>query len=110
MSLGLGLDLAGAPLDADHPDLDGYGFGSLESLLPLVGRSAIGLPAEANRAVDGFGDVTAVVVQHPEDGVEDGHEVVFQADLPKTQYQCFLKTLRTGVGYVPAAAGDPRCE
>jgi len=110
MTLGLGLDLAGDPLDADHPDLEGCGFAPLESLAPLVGRSGIGLPAEGNRTVDGHGDVTAVVTQHPEDGVEDGHEVVFQTDLPKVQYQCFLKTLRSGVGYVPAAAGDPRCD
>ncbi len=111
MSLGLGLDLAGTPLDADHPDLNSYGFDSLESLLPRVGRGVVELPAEANLVVDGYGDVTGVVVQHPEDGIEDGHEVVFQTDLPKIQYQCFLKTLRTsGVGYVPAAAGDPRCD
>jgi len=110
MSLGLGLDLAGPPLDGDHPELAGYGFEPLESLLPLLGRSIILLPAEANRTVDGYGEVTAVVVQHPEDGIEDGHEVVFQTELPKIQYQCFLKTLRTGTGYVPAAADDPRCE
>jgi len=75
-----------------------------------VGRGVVGLPSEANVMVDGYGGVTGVVVQHLEDGIEDGHEVVFQTDLPKIQYQCFLKTLRSGVGYVPAAAGDPRCD
>ncbi len=111
MSLGLGLDQAGPALDTNHPVLADYGFPSLESLLPLVGRGAIPLPAEGNVTVDGYGGVTAVVVQHAEDGIEDGHEVVFQTELPKLQYQCFLKTLRvTGVGYVPAAADDPRCD
>ena len=110
MSLGLGLDLAGSPLDVNNAALEPYGFAPLFSLLPLVGSGAIGLPAEANLTVDGYGDLTAVVVQHAEDGVEDGHEVVFQTDLPKVQYQCFLKTLRAGAAYVPAAAGDPRCD
>ncbi len=106
MSLGLGLDLAGDSLDAGHPDL--ADFAPLAPQLGLVGAGTVALPVEGNRA---DGAVTAVVVQHPEGGIEDGHEVVFQTDAPKVQYQCFLKTFReTGLGYVPAGAGDPRCE
>ncbi|MFH2010721.1 MAG: hypothetical protein ABI333_29235 [bacterium] len=108
MSLGLGLDLAGVSLDAPHPEL--AEFTPLAELLDLVGATTVALPVEGNLTVAGD-PVTAVVAQHPEDGIEDGHEVVFQTDPPKYQYQCFLKTLReTGLGYVPAAAPDPRCE
>jgi hypothetical protein len=45
-------------------------------------------------------------VQHAEDGVEDGHEVMFQLDAPKHQYQCFLDSWLTGTPSVPA--GDDR--
>ena len=34
-----------------------------------------------------------MIVQHDEDGVEDGHEVVFQRPEPRAQYRCFLETL-----------------
>ncbi len=48
----------------------------------------IALPTGGNR-----GDSTRVVVQHPEDGIEDGHEVVFQTEAPKRQYRCLLASL-----------------
>ncbi|HVK66270.1 MAG TPA: hypothetical protein VM694_17425, partial [Polyangium sp.] len=97
MSLSLGLDLAGPPLDAAHPELSVYA--PLAPLLSLLGRSEIALPASGNA----FGS-TAVVVQHPEDGVEDGHEVVFQTEPPKHQMQCFLESLAKGTPRVPTAA------
>ncbi len=96
-ALSIGLDLAGDALD------DGYGFTTLEEVLPLIGRSTIPLPATANR--DG---VTAVVVQHPEDGVEDGHEVMFQLPIPKQQYQHLLETLLSGPPTVPAGTAPAR--
>ncbi len=104
-SLGFGLDSAGPVYDAENPEL--ADLTPLGDLLPLSGRSHVSLPVSGNLG----GSRTGVVVQHPEDGIEDGHEVVFQTPLPKAQYQCFLRTwLRDGVPYVPAAAGDPECE
>jgi hypothetical protein len=78
MSLSLGLDLAGDPLDAasDAP---------LASMLRWSGRRQIALPAQGN--ADG---ATAVVRQHASDGIEDGHEILFQTDAPKAEYRCFL--------------------
>ena len=94
-SLSLGLDLAGAPLDGGAGLVDEP---PLETLLPLVGRAPIALPASGNVG----GDVTAIVVQHPADGIEDGHEVVFQTEPPKHEYRCFLATwLATGLPRVP---------
>ena len=98
-SLSFGLDLAGSELDTeDDPRLmDELPIGPLLPLVPLDARGKIALPASANVA-----GVTAVVTQHPEDGIEDGHEVVFQTDVPKHEYQCFLASwLASGVPSVP---------
>ena len=96
-ALALGLDLAGAPLEAGEPELDG--FVTLPEVLPEVGGVVLALPVSGNR--DGH---TRVVVQHPEDGLEDGHEVMFQLDAAKTQYTHFLRSwLEEGVPEVPAA-------
>ena len=46
--------------------------------------------------------VVLVVVQHLEDGVQDGHEVMFQLEAAKAQYEHFLATARTGVPWVRA--------
>jgi hypothetical protein len=104
-SLSLGLDLAGPELDTESdPRL--VSQRPLGPLLPLVGRGAIALPASANH-----GASTAVVVQHLEDGIEDGHEVMFQTDAPKHQYQCFLASwIVKGTPMVDAdAARDAPC-
>jgi hypothetical protein len=59
----------------------------------------IALPAELD-----LGSATGVVTQHLEDGIEDGHEVMFQEDPPKHEYQCFLASwLTTGA---PSVATD----
>lgn len=84
LSLSLGADLAGEAKDD-----------SLVPLLGLVERTRIELPASGNR--DGR---TVVVVQHDEDPIEDGHEVVFQTEGPKHQYRCFLE--RFAAGETPA--------
>jgi hypothetical protein len=89
-SLAFGLDLAGEPLDAAEPRL--ASFAPLEPRLAFSGRSRVALPIRG---------ATRVVVQHPEDGVEDGHEVVFQTEAPKAQYRCFLRTLAAGAPMVP---------
>ena len=96
-SLAAGLDLAGEAIDATHPGA--AGFAPLGDLLELGGRERVALPVRGNRGV------TAVVVQHPEDGIEDGHEVVFQSEAPKRQYRCFLQTLTDAAPTVPASDG-----
>jgi len=92
LSLALGLDLAGGTPLSDRLD--------------LTGGEQLSLPASGNRH---DGDVTAVVVQHPEDGIEDGHEVVFQTAAPRLQYRCFLESLGAGVPRV-TARGAATCE
>jgi pimeloyl-ACP methyl ester carboxylesterase len=104
-SLSFGLDLAGPELDTESdPRLDGQL--ALGPLLPLNDRAAIALPAAHNA-----GGATAVVTQHLEDGIEDGHEVMFQTDVPKHEYQCFLASwLATGTPSVPTdASRDAPC-
>ncbi len=105
-SLALGLDEAGPAYDAGNAEEEMLMQPVLGPLLPLVGRAAIDLPAQGNSAA---GAATAVVVQHPGDDIEDGHEVVFQTDPPKHQYVCFLQSFLHGVPSVPpdGAADDP---
>ncbi len=91
LSLALGADAAGPALEP-----------TLTEVLPFSGRGAIDLPASDNR-----GDRTVVVVQHAQDPIEDGHEVVFQLEAPKYQYRCFLESLAAGgPPVVPAAGGE----
>ncbi len=104
-SLSHGLDLAGDALDAESEEL--AEFTPLSELLPLVGRGTVGLPVSGN----GPEGTTAVVLQLAEDGVEDGHEVVFQTAAPKRAYRCFLLGLLAGTPTVPAAGGpEDSCE
>ena len=95
-SLALGLDEAGPAYDAGNAELEQLGQTPLQTLLPLAGRDALALPATAN--VDAH--TTAVVVQHPGDAIEDGHEVMFQTEPPKHQYRCFLKSWLAGTPVV----------
>lgn len=108
-SLSLGLDLAGDSLDASQPELQR--FRPLEELLGFSGGEKIGFPVQGNIPSEFGPDRTAVVVQHPEDGIEDGHEVVFQTEPPKHEYQCFLESFLNGIPRVPAPGGlDDACE
>ncbi|MBA3463387.1 MAG: hypothetical protein H0T46_25755 [Deltaproteobacteria bacterium] len=102
-NLSMGLDLAGPELDrASDPRLAEQL--PLGPLLPLIGRRVIGLPATANVSFSNI-SATAVVVQRPEDGIEDGHEAFFQTDAPKHAYQCFLASwVATGTPTVPVDA------
>jgi hypothetical protein len=102
LSLSLGLDLGGPELDGGNAELMADGQTPLGTLLPLTGRQTVTLPATGNR--DG---VTALVVQWPGDGIEDGHEVLFQTEPPKRQYRCFLETFAAGTARVPT--GDAEC-
>jgi hypothetical protein len=109
-SLSFGLDLAGPELDtSSDPRLaDELALGPL---LPIIGRSMIALPAASNARLGDGRTATAIVTQHAEDGIEDGHEVLFQTDPPKHEYQCFLASwLKTGIPSVPTdAARDAPC-
>jgi hypothetical protein len=104
LSLPLGLDLAGDEIDTGDPALDGQT--PISALLPLAGRSQLSFPVSGNASGS-----TAIVVQHRGDGIEDGHEVVFQTEPPKHQYRCFLASLLTGTPRVPAPGpADAACE
>jgi hypothetical protein len=107
-SLAMGLDEAGPPYDADNAEEQMYEQPPLAPLLSFAGRVAVGLPASGNVSAGGK-KATAVVVQHLGDGLEDGHEVVFQTEAPKHQYRCFLQSFANGLPSVPpdGAASDP---
>ena len=98
-SLSLGLDLAGTPLDATTPEI--ASLPTLESLLVYSGGEQVPLPVSGTASHEQSFS-TDVVVQHPADGIEDGHEVVFQTDPPKREYRCFLLSSLTGAPRVPA--------
>jgi hypothetical protein len=106
LSLSLGADRGGPALD--HA-LEQYT--PIDDLLPLRGRGGVELPAAGNIETPS-GPVTGLVLQHEEDGVEDGHEIVFQTEVAKTQYRCFLRTFAQGEApRVPdPEAPDPACE
>lgn len=108
-SLSFGLDLVGPSLDAMTPEV--AQFDSLESVLSFSGRKKIDFPAKGNRMHADGSTSTAVVTQWPADGIEDGHEVIFQRAEPKYQYRCFLKGFAAGdVPTVPAGlASDAVC-
>jgi hypothetical protein len=95
MSLSLGLDLTGTPLDGTSAELRMDGTPTLESVLPFSGATQVPLPVAGN-LTSGGARVTGVVTQHPSDGIEDGHEIVFQTDAPKREYTCFLSEWASG--------------
>jgi len=84
-ALSLGLDLAGEPLD------EGVGARSIIDDLALVGGRERPLPAEC----DASGRLR-VVTQLPDDGIEDGHEVLYQRAEARLQLRRFLETLAEG--------------
>jgi hypothetical protein len=97
LSLPLGLDLAGTELDQIETG---------QTPFSAFGRPALTLPVSNNA-----NGATAVLVQFPEDGIEDGHEVVFQSDAPKHLYRCFLQDFANGLipTIRPPAAADATC-
>ena len=104
-TLSFGLDLAGSELDSQTPEI--ADFTPITKLLPLSQRSAIALPAQSNVAPN----ITGVVVQWPSDGIEDGHEIMFQRQEPKYEYRCFLASYaKGGAPIVPqGVASDTLC-
>jgi hypothetical protein len=105
MSVSMGLDLVGKPLDATSAELMDAGDPTLESVLPFSTGKMISFPVSGNRASHGV-KLTTMITQHPSDGVEDGHEIVFQTDAPKREYRCFLQTWAAGQTPVVPAPGD----
>jgi hypothetical protein len=97
IALSLGLELGGEALDDDH------GEHALEPLLALFGRRALALPAGGN----GARGETRIVVQHEEDGIEDGHEVLYQRAGAQRQLRCFLESLAAGSAPIVVPPGDP---
>jgi hypothetical protein len=107
-SLSLGIDLADPERDISTDPRISM-FPPVGTLLDLVGRRVVTLPQQGNLAVTGTAGATGVVVQLPQDMVEDGHEVAFQTEPPKHMYQCFLTSYAQGAARVPASGGvsDP---
>lgn len=107
--LAFGLDLGAAELDNTVPEI--ADFTPLGALFPLSGRSAITLPAQGNYSIGNGQSVTAVVSQHLSDGIEDGHEIMFQEAGPKYQYRCFLASYASGGAVVvpPSMDSDDLC-
>lgn len=92
MTLSMGLDLAGDAIDEKTPELmRDEAQTPLGAVLRHSNGKRVAVPASGN--VRG---VTAVVRQYPEDGVQDGHEVMFQSEQPKKEYRCFLATYAKG--------------
>ena len=92
----IGLDVAGPLVDERVLEVG-----------TLAGRSLVAAPVAGNVAVDGAGSVTAVATQYPEDGVLDGHDVIFQREDAKYQSGCFLASLvRDGVATLAPRVDD----
>jgi pimeloyl-ACP methyl ester carboxylesterase len=106
-SLAIGLDAAGPMYDAGSAEEQSLNQIPLATRLPLANLQALTLPMAAN--IDAA--TTALVIQHPGDGIEDGHEVVFQTDPPKHQYRCFLVGFAHDVApnVPPDGAADDPC-
>jgi hypothetical protein len=106
MSVSLGLDLLGKELDNTSPELLDAGDPTLASVIGFgTGKPISTYPVSGNRVSQGQ-TLTTIVTQHPSDGVEDGHEMVFQTDAPKREYRCFLQTWAAGQTPVVPAPGS----
>jgi hypothetical protein len=104
MTISTGLDLAGPAIDRMDMDPRIAGLQSILDVLPLRGRTQQSFPVSANLPVPGGGMVTGAVVQHMSDGIEDGHEVMWQLPDAQTQYRCFLRSYVSGA---PPVIVDP---
>ncbi len=104
LTLALGIDLAGQALDREDPALSG--IESVLDVLPLRGRADLAYPVFENLAV-GDTRVTGAVAQHPSDGIEDGHEAMWQTEPPRAQFRCFLHTMLDGTPTLADPAALP---
>jgi pimeloyl-ACP methyl ester carboxylesterase len=93
LSVSLALDRAGESVDevADWP-------GDYRTYAEARFLGEFAEPPAAVRA--------AALAQHVEDGIEDGHEVMFQLEAPKHQYRCFLQSVAEGVPSIPVSPTD----
>lgn len=91
LTLALGIDVITPVIDR-----------SVEAVLPLTARQLISFPATTN-----LRGATAALVQHEEDGIEDGHEILWQRADARTQLRCFLRTLREGEAIIADATALP---
>lgn len=102
LTLALEIDVGGTIRDREWTAREGWQ--PIQALLPLTGRDVISLPATAN-----LGDgTTAVLVQLEEDGIQDGHEVMWQRSDAREMVRCFLIGLASGTPTVvdPASPCD----
>ncbi|MBX7191758.1 MAG: hypothetical protein K1X94_06860 [Sandaracinaceae bacterium] len=90
LTIALGIDLAGQAIDREDPRLSGVE--SVLDVLPLRGRDDLAYPVRENLHLP-VRAVTAAVAQHPDDGIEDGHETMWQTEPPRAQFRCFLHTM-----------------
>jgi hypothetical protein len=97
-SLSYGLDLAGPALDEGHPELEG--MRTLQEVLAYGGGELASLPLSAED------EPLRAVLQVAEDGVEDGHEVLYQTEQARHAYRCFLWGFAHGQPLVPEPAGE----
>lgn len=90
-ALALHLDLGGDQLDQVHAPQ----FAPYADVMGWVGAQAVALPASLGQGSEAQ-PRTALVVQHLEDGVEDGHEVAYQLPEARLQVQCFVQSWAAG--------------
>jgi hypothetical protein len=100
LNLSLELDLAGEALDESYPEYR-----------PYIADEALGRQRQLDYPVQGNGrdGVTRVLAQHAEDGIEDGHEVLFQLPAAQRQLRCFLETFTAGTPVVVAPDTSGPC-
>ncbi|MBS1148330.1 MAG: hypothetical protein H6Q89_28 [Myxococcaceae bacterium] len=99
-SLSMQLDLAGREVDVESEELNA--FARYRDVAAFSGRAVVPYPVAGNRQRPDGQVVTGAVVQRMGDGIQDGHEIVFQTAGPKYQYRCFLATFARGI---PQVAG-----
>lgn len=91
LTLALGIDVATPVIEP-----------SVIDVLPLTARAQLPIPASRN-----LRGATAALVQHEQDGIEDGHEILWQRADARAQMRCFLRTLRDGEAVIADAEALP---
>ena len=92
----LGVDMVGPDVTEIPPDVPVGPEGQIIQRIELAGGRQLDPPVSGNFNVPGQGPRTVAVVRYPEDGIQEGHMVVFQREEPKHQYGCFLEDLARG--------------
>ncbi|MDW8245775.1 MAG: hypothetical protein RMJ84_04280 [Sandaracinaceae bacterium] len=105
LTLALQLDVAGPVIDKSEVRLSH--FESVLDVLPLSGGRGLGYPVRGNQSKGGL-SLTRVLTQHAEDGIEDGHEVLWQREEVRKQLRCFLHSLARGTPQV-IDPSSPQC-